>query len=106
MTGDHRRAIVQTLSAREARVAGEESSRAGCGAVGSAPALGAGGPQFESAHPDRGELRKQARKSISGSNSVVEFLPSKQAVAGSSPVSRSNHTGSQFLSAFTGSEQC
>src|SRR5436853_2625143 len=27
--------------------------------------------------------------SISGSNSVVEFLPSKQAVAGSSPVSRS-----------------
>jgi hypothetical protein len=26
---------------------------------------------------------------ISGSNSVVEFLPSKQAVAGSSPVSRS-----------------
>src|SRR5215472_624123 len=28
-------------------------------------------------------------KLISGSNSVVEFLPSKQAVAGSSPVSRS-----------------
>src|SRR6266699_3806241 len=28
--------------------------------------------------------------SISGSNSVVEFLPSKQAVAGSSPVSRSH----------------
>ena len=27
----------------------------------------------------------------SGSNSVVEFLPSKQAVAGSNPVSRSNH---------------
>src|SRR6266567_350867 len=30
--------------------------------------------------------------SISGSNSVVEFLPSKQAVAGSSPVSRSTET--------------
>ncbi len=28
-------------------------------------------------------------KMFSGSNSVVEFLPSKQAVAGSSPVSRS-----------------
>ena len=28
----------------------------------------------------------------SGSNSVVEFLPSKQAVAGSNPVSRSNRT--------------
>ena len=31
----------------------------------------------------------QATTCISGSNSVVEFLPSKQAVAGSSPVSRS-----------------
>ena len=32
---------------------------------------------------------RKVSKSISGSNSVVEFLPSKQAVAGSSPVSRS-----------------
>jgi hypothetical protein len=31
-----------------------------------------------------------------GSSSVVEFLLPKQAVAGSSPVSRSKHTGSQF----------
>ena len=85
LTDDHRRAIVQTLSARKTR----ENSRAGCGAVGSAPALGAGGPQFESAHPDHDQLRRKERKSISGSNSVVEFLPSKQAVAGSSPVSRS-----------------
>ncbi len=52
----------------------------GCGAVGSAPGLGPGGPRFESAHPDHSR----------GSNSVVEFLPSKQAVAGSSPVSRSS----------------
>ncbi len=28
----------------------------------------------------------------SGSNSAVEFLPSKQAVAGSNPVSRSTHS--------------
>ena len=41
----------------------------------------------------------------SGSNSVVEFLPSKQAVAGSSPVSRSSHPGSQFSCAFTASKQ-
>jgi hypothetical protein len=32
-----------------------------------------------------------ANKKLCGSNSVVEFLPSKQAVAGSSPVSRSFH---------------
>src|SRR5579885_598253 len=32
---------------------------------------------------------------ICGSNSVVEFLPSKQAVAGSSPVSRSTATQNQ-----------
>jgi hypothetical protein len=41
----------------------------------------------------------------SGSNSVVEFLPSKQAVAGSSPVSRSLHPASQFACAFTASKQ-
>ena len=29
---------------------------------------------------------------LRGSNSAVEFLPSKQAVAGSNPVSRSNRT--------------
>src|SRR6266566_1801990 len=50
----------------------------GCGAVGSAPGLGPGGPRFESAHPD-----------YAGVTQLVEFLPSKQAVAGSSPVSRS-----------------
>jgi hypothetical protein len=52
----------------------------GCGAVGSAPGLGPGGPQFESAHPDS-----------AGVTQLVEFLPSKQAVAGSSPVSRSTY---------------
>ncbi len=51
----------------------------GCGAVGSAPGLGPGGPRFESAHPD-----------FAGVTQLVEFLPSKQAVAGSSPVSRSS----------------
>lgn len=29
---------------------------AGCGAVGSVPALGAGGPEFESRHPDKKEF--------------------------------------------------
>ena len=48
---------------------------------GSAPALGAGGRRFESCRPDQ--------VLCAGVTQLVEFLPSKQAVAGSSPVSRS-----------------
>ena len=36
-----------------------------------------------------GEVKDKIIIILCGSNSVVEFLPSKQAVAGSSPVSRS-----------------
>src|SRR2546421_9275849 len=42
---------------------------AGCSAVGSAPALGAGGPRFKSAHPDRSTILS-FHAQLCGSNSV------------------------------------
>ena len=51
----------------------------------------------------------QARNPIlemSGGNSVVEFLPSKQAVAGSNPVPRSSITSLMKTRAPHGGERC
>ena len=41
----------------------------------------------------------------SGSNSAVEFLPSKQAVAGSNPVSRSTHSSASRSSRGTSQDR-
>ena len=106
LTDHYKRAIVLLRSCRVKSVECECGKATGCGAVGSAPALGAGGPRFKSAHPDHSPpiyLSYYVSKSInpiSGSNSVVEFLPSKQAVAGSSPVSRSQSHRKPVLERF------
>ena len=54
------------------------SNSSGCGSVGRAPALGAGGPQFESAHPESGGYRI-----------VAIISPFQGEDAGSTPATRS-----------------
>ena len=73
---------VAQCSIRALRVTLEATT--GCSAVGSAPALGAGGRWFESSHPDAAALvwwfASGASAPVCGCSSMVEFLPSKQAM--------------------------
>ena len=71
----------------------------GCGAVGSAPGLGPGGPVFESRYPDL-QNRTLAREQVS----VLFFILSKNEYIASGPLTSPTHESQIHLFAVCGAD--